>query len=81
MLRPLHLWQLDDEGNPKLDKNGERIPHKKAGQRKADKDLSDAERQSQEDQENFRIGREQALAKQVIKPIADALRTLKDKAF
>lgn len=40
-----------------------------------------AERRSQEDQERFRTGREQALAHQVIKPIADALRTLKDKAF
>ena len=55
--------------------------HKKAGQRKAEKDKTPAERRSQEDQERYRTGREQRLAKEVIKPIADALRTLKDKAF
>ena len=55
--------------------------HKKAGQKKAEKDKTDAERRSQEYQERFRIGREQALARDAIKPIADALRTLKDKAF
>jgi len=58
------------------DKNDKRHP-----KRKAEKDITDAERRSQEDQENFRIGREQALARDVIKPIADALRTLKNKAF
>jgi len=55
--------------------------HKKAGQRKAEKDKTDAERRSQEDQERYRTGREQRVAREVIKPIADALRTLKDKAF
>lgn len=58
------------------DKNDKRHP-----KRKAEKDKTDAERQSQEDQERFRIGREQALAKQVLKPIAAALRTLKETAF
>lgn len=55
--------------------------HKKAGQKKAPRDITEAERRSQEDQERLRIGCEQALAHQVLKPIADALRTLKDKAF
>ena len=81
MLRPLHQWQLDDEGNPKLDKDGKRIPHKKAGQRKADKDLSDADRRSQEDQERNRSGRDERQAKAVVRPIIDALRTLKGKAI
>ena len=58
------------------DKNDKRHP-----KRKAEKDKTDAERRSQEDQERYRTGREQRLAKEVIKPIADALRTLKDKAF
>lgn len=30
-LRPVWQWQLDKDGNPKLDKDGKRIPHKYAG--------------------------------------------------
>ena len=72
MLRPIWVWQLDDEGKPKLDKKGERIPHKKAGQRKADKDLSDAERKSQEDQQKRYHGIRRARAAAVLAPIANA---------
>jgi len=72
MLRPIWVWQLDDEGNPKLDKNGERIPHKKAGERKADKDLSDADRQSQVDQQTMYHGNRRRNAAAVLRPIADA---------
>ena len=60
------IYDKDDKRHPK---------------RKAEKDKTDAERRSQEDQEKYRTGREQRLAREVIKPIADALRTLKDKAF
>ena len=33
-LRPIHRWKLDSDGNPKLDRHGQRIPHPKAGQAK-----------------------------------------------
>ncbi len=52
-LRALHVWQLDNDGIPKLDKNGERIPHKKLNVAKTYKELNAAERRSFDDQIRF----------------------------
>ena len=52
--------------------------HKRAGQRKGDKDLTDAERQSQEDSLKLYHGNRCARAKAFISRIADAKAVLHD---
>ena len=52
--------------------------HKKAGQRKADKDLTDAERQSQEDAMKLYHGYRRAHASSFLGRISDAEAVLKE---
>ncbi len=49
-LRALHVWQLDSDGIPKVDKNGERIPHRKLNTAKTYKELSSDEKASFDNQ-------------------------------
>jgi len=71
-LRALHVWQLDEKGNPKVDKNGERIPHKKQNVAKTYKELSPAERRSFDDQIRFYNMGKQFNAAKLLGGISDA---------
>ena len=48
------------------------VGHKKHPQRKAAKDLTEGERQAQEDQQKFHDERKRALARAVLEPIDSA---------
>ena len=75
-LRSLWVWQLDDEGNPKLDQNGERIPHRKMNTAKTYKELSPAEKRSFDDQLHHYDMHEQARAANVLGELKDVLAVL-----
>lgn len=50
MHRPLHVWQLDENGNCKLDKHGNKIPHKRQGQAKKESELTPEDIERRKDQ-------------------------------
>lgn len=50
MLRPIYVFELDKEGNRKLDKHGEPVMHKRYGEPKDLKDYTVAEKADREDQ-------------------------------
>lgn len=71
-LRALHVWKLDDEGKPLLDRNGEKIPHKKAGIAKTYKELNPAEKRSFDDALKHYDMRKKARAVNLLGEILDA---------
>ena len=76
MLVPLHHWQLDKNGRPKLNANGERVPHKKRGQRKTLDEMSPEERDYVERSEARLKHVAQRQALDVLGPIGEAKETL-----
>ena len=74
--RPLWVWELDERGNPKLDQNGERIPHRKPNTAKTYKELNPAEKRTFDDQLHQYDMREQAQAANVLGELKDALAVL-----
>ena len=74
--RPLWVWEIDDEGNPKLDKFGARIPHRKLNTAKTYKELSPAEKRSFDGQLHQYDMSRQARAVNVLGELKDALKVL-----
>ena len=76
-LRPLHIWEVDENGNPKLDRHGEKIPHRKQGQpKKYPSEFTDDEREDYDDQLRAEKLRAEWEARNVLDPIAKARATL-----
>ena len=74
--RSLHVWQLDDEGNPKLDKSGKRIPHRKLNTAKTYKELNSAEKRTFDDQLHHYNMSQQARAASVLGELKEVLAVL-----
>jgi len=76
--KPFHQWKLDANGRAKLDSKGKRILHPKAGQPKALKEYSDAERRNFDDAIEFDRSARRRSAQQVVEPIRAANELLGD---
>ena len=75
-LKPLHVWKLDADGNPKLDRHGFRIEHPKMGKAKTRKEMSDAEREHYDQQLADTADQRRRLAARVLQPIQKAQQVL-----
>ena len=75
-LKPIHQWKVDSDGNPKLNANGKRILHSKAGQPKSRREMTDQERKDFDDKLAFDEAGRKRHAQEILKPIDDARKLL-----
>ena len=71
-LRPLHQYELDKNHEPKLDKDGKKILHRKAGQPKKYSDYSPAEKKGFDDSIRYDTSVKKLMARRVLGNIAKA---------
>ena len=68
-LRPIHRWKLDDNGDPKLDRHGNQIPHPKIGQPKKVSEYTTEETKDIDGQIQLNIHGKKFRARQILDKI------------